>query len=146
MAENTSTNLSGFFETLSSSLSDFVDNRHEFVEHSKQKLADISRSETAEKVHNTLRRGFEHLSSSILQAHTTYASWLGSRAEHREQARMNHAEQEEKVERRPWRWMFRRSHDRERMHHETHESKIHSSNKDYVCHSGYDFWPDHCID
>ncbi|CAF2097989.1 unnamed protein product [Rotaria magnacalcarata] len=137
IAENTSTNLSDFFQTLSSSLSDLVDQRHEFVEQSKQKLSDFSRSPAAEQIQMSLRRGMEHFSSSLRKAQTTYAAWLGSRAQQREEARMSNDEQEQKTERRPWRWTFQRGYDRERMRHQTPTTKSHSSNTKYVCHSRY---------
>ncbi|CAF4824976.1 unnamed protein product, partial [Rotaria magnacalcarata] len=56
----------------------------------------------------SLRRGMEHFSSSLRKAQTTYAAWLGSRAQQREEARMSNDEQEQKTERRPWRWTFQR--------------------------------------
>ncbi|CAF1006574.1 unnamed protein product [Rotaria sordida] len=73
IAENTSTNLFDLFQRLNESLSDLVNHGHEYVEQSKQKLSDISRSQAAEQVHMALRRGVEHLSSSFSKAQSTYA-------------------------------------------------------------------------
>ncbi|CAF1226952.1 unnamed protein product, partial [Rotaria sordida] len=72
-AENTSTNLFDLFQRLSESLSDLVNHGHEYVEHSKQKLSDISRSQAAEQVQMALHRGVDHLSSSFSKAQSTYA-------------------------------------------------------------------------
>ncbi|CAF2363177.1 unnamed protein product [Rotaria sp. Silwood2] len=88
-----------------------------------------------------LRRCVEHLSSSFSKEQSTYATWIRSHAQHREQARMNRAEQEreQKVNQNRWRWTFQRSHDREQMRHQLPIIKIHSSNKEYVCHFQYAF-------
>ncbi|CAF0758764.1 unnamed protein product [Adineta steineri] len=139
IAEDTSTNLSTVFEQLSASISDFVDRRHEYVEESKRKLSDFASSSTAEKVHKTIRRSVENFSSSIHKAQSTYSTWIRSRAQQREQARMDNIKQEEKPTRHPWRWTFQRSHDREQMRHQTPVTKLHSSNKEHVCHSKYEF-------
>ncbi|CAF2512728.1 unnamed protein product [Rotaria sp. Silwood2] len=81
-----------------------------------------------------LRRCVEHLSSSFSKEQSTYATWIRSHAQHREQARMNRAEQEreQKVNQNRWRWTFQRSHDREQMRHQLPIIKIHSSNKEYM--------------
>lgn len=144
IAENTSINLSGIFENLKTTVNDMVDNRHEYVEQSLQKLADISNSQTAEQVHTTLRRGVEHISSTFRKAQSTYITWLRARAEQREQARMNNVEKErnQKTERHPWRWTFQRGHDREQLRHQTPITKKHSTSKDYVCHAPFTFKPD----
>jgi hypothetical protein len=145
IAEDTSINLSGIFEQLSASLSDLIDNGHEYVEDSKRKLTDFAGSQTAEQVQTTIRRGVEHLSSSLRKAQSTYVAWLRTRAQQREQARMdNHErEQEEKPTRRPWRWTFQRSHDREQMRHQTPITKKHSTNKEHACHSKCQFPVNH---
>ncbi|CAF4542973.1 unnamed protein product [Rotaria sp. Silwood1] len=141
IAENTSINVSDFFEHLSASLTDFVNHGHEYMEQSKQKLSDISGSQTAEQIQIALRRGVEHLSSSFRKAQSTYATWVRSRAQYRERARMDNTEQEEEHEanRHPWRWTFQRSHDRERMRHQASPTKKHATNKEHVCHSQYVF-------
>jgi len=48
-------------------------------------------------------------------------------------------EQKDKTVRRPWRWTFQRSHDREQMRHQPSITKKHSSNKEDVCHSKCEF-------
>ncbi|CAF4111207.1 unnamed protein product, partial [Rotaria sordida] len=73
IAENTSTNLFDLFQRLNESLSDLVNHGHEYVEQSKQKLSDISRSQAAEQVQMALHRGVDHLSSSFSKAQSTYA-------------------------------------------------------------------------
>jgi hypothetical protein len=143
LAEDTSVNLSGIFEQLSGSLSDFIDHSQEYVEESKRKLTDLAGSQTAEQVQTTLRRGVENLSSSLRKAQSTYVTWLRTRAQQREQARMEAAEREEEEQeksgQRPWRWTFQRSHDREQMRHQIPVTKKHSSNKEHVCHSKCQF-------
>lgn len=142
IAEDTSVNLSGFFEQLSASLSDFIDHSQEYVEESKRKLTDFATSPAAEQVQTTFRRGVENISSSLRKAQSSYVTWLRTRAQEREQARMDKSEREEEEEkplRRPWRWTFQRSHDREQMRHQTPVTKKHSSNKDYVCRSKCNF-------
>jgi hypothetical protein len=141
IAEDTSINLSGVFEQLSASISDFVDHRHEYVEETKRKLNDLAGSQTAEQVQTTIRRGVENLSSSLRQAKLTYSTWLRARAERREQARKeaNEQKQEQKTAKHPWRWTFQRSHDRERMRYQKPMTTKYSTNKEYVCHSKYDF-------
>ncbi|UJR25481.1 hypothetical protein I4U23_006827 [Adineta vaga] len=130
---NTSVNLAGIFEQLSITLTDFVDNRHGYVEETKRKLSDFAGSETAEKVQKTIRRSVENLSS--------YATWIRSRAQQRKQARMDKSEYEEKDQsvRHPWRWTFQRSHDRAKMRHQIPITRKHISNKEPVCHSNYEF-------
>jgi 5-methylcytosine-specific restriction endonuclease McrBC regulatory subunit McrC len=139
IAEDTSVNLSGFFEQLSASISDLVDHRHEYVEESKRKLTDLTGLQTPEQVQQTIRRGVENLSSSLRKAQSTYTTWLRSRAEHREQARKDLGKQEQKSVRRPWRWTFERSQDRERMRHDIPITKKHSTHKESVCYSQYEF-------
>jgi hypothetical protein len=138
IAEDTSENLSGLFEQLSASLSDFVDHGHEYVEESKRILTDIAGSQTAEQLQTTLRRGVENLSSSLRKAQSTYVTWLRARAQQREQARMENAarDEEQKTGRHPWRWTFQRSHDREQMRHQPPVTQKHySSSREHVCHS-----------
>jgi len=137
IAEDTSSNLSTLFEQLSASLSGLVDHGHEYVEEGKRKLNDLAGSKTAEQVQTTLRRGVENLTSSFRKAQSTYTTWLRTRAEQREQARVDNMEreQEQKSGRRPWRWTFQRSHDREQMRQQPPATKKHSTNKEYACHS-----------
>ncbi|CAF0929011.1 unnamed protein product [Rotaria sordida] len=141
IAENTSTNLSDLFQDLSASLSHLVDHGHEYIEQSEQILSDIIGSQAAEQVQMTLRRGIEFVSSSFREAQSTYATWIRSRAQHREEARMNNAEQEEKPKGNGnrWRWTFQRSHDREQMRHQPSITKKHSLNKEHFCRSRYPF-------
>jgi hypothetical protein len=145
IAENTSENLSGLFEHLSASLSDLVDHGHEYVEESKRKLTDFACSETAEQVQTTLRRGVENLSSSLRKAQSAYVTWLRTRAQQREQARMEQSERdnEQKPVRTPWRWTFQRSHDREQMRHQTPITKKHTTSKEHACHSKCQFPVNH---
>jgi len=141
IVEDTSVNLSSLFEHLSASVSDIVDNRHEYVEESKRKLNDLADSPTAKHVHKTIRRNVENLSSSIRKAKSTYAQWVRSRAHHREQARTESInEQEQKPTIHPWRWTFQRGNDRERMRHHQINSQSSSSEEEQQeqqqkCHS-----------
>lgn len=139
IAEDTSLNLSGLFEQLSASISDLVDHRHEYVEGSKRKLTDLGGLQAAEQVQQTIRRGVDNLTSSLRNAQSTYTAWLRSRAEYRERARKTNIEEEKTTNRRPWRWTFQRSQDRERMRHDIPITKKHSSYKESVCHSQYEF-------
>ncbi len=145
IAGDTSENLSGLFEQLSASLSDLVDHGHEYVEESKRKLTDFAGSETAEQVQTTIRRGVENLSSSLRKAQSTYSTWLRTRAQQREQARMDHSErdEEQKPVRSPWRWTFQRSQDREQLRQQTPITKKHATSKEHVCHSKCQFPVNH---
>jgi hypothetical protein len=145
IAEDTSVNFSDLFEQLSGSLSDFIDHSQEYVEESKRKLTNLAGSQTAEQVQTTIRRGVENFSSSFRKAQSTYVTWLRTRAQQREQARMDaiqreqEEEEQEKSVQRPWRWTFQRSHDREEMRHQVPVTKKHSLKKEYVCHSKCQF-------
>lgn len=149
IAEDTSGNLSNLFEQLSTTLSDLVDRRHEYVEESKRKLTDFAGSTTAEQVQTTIRRGVENLSSSLRKVQSSYTTWLRTRAEQREKARMERAKQEtdddvpQKTVRRPWRWTFQRSQEREQMRHQPTSTKKHSTQQQTHCHSKCQFPANH---
>ncbi len=131
IAVDTSINLSGLFERLSVSVSDPVDHRHEYINKSKRKLTDFTGSSTTEKLQTSFRRSVETLASSFRKAKLSYATWLKLRAQRREQIRMENNEkgkQQQAPRKYPWRWVFQRDHDRERMHYQ-------KSDKQHLCHS-----------
>ena len=138
IAEDTSENLSSLFDQLSATLSDWVDRRHEYVEESKRKLNDLAGPTTAEQVQTTIRRGVENLTSSLRKVQSTYITWLRTRAQQREKARMERTEREvveeeddatDKPVRRPWRWTFQRGQEREQMRHQSAPTKKHSTQR-----------------
>ncbi|CAF1105910.1 unnamed protein product [Adineta steineri] len=86
IATNTSISLSGLFEHLSASVSNLVDHRHKYINNSRRKLTDFTcGSSTAKKIQTSLYRSAEKLSSSFLKAKVTYATWLKSHTQYREQ-------------------------------------------------------------
>jgi len=127
--EKDSTKLTGLFEKISASVSDFIENGQEYVEESKRKLTGFAGSKTAEQIQETIRRGVKNLSSSIRKAQSTYVAWVQSRAEQREQARKHRAEENAKTNQRPWRWAFQRGQDREHMRHQTPPTRKQHSSK-----------------
>ena len=127
--EKDSTKLTGLFEKISASVSDFIENGQEYVEESKRKLTGFAGSKTAEQIQETIRRGVKNLSSSIRKAQSTYVAWVQSRAEQREQARKHRVEENAKTNQRPWRWAFQRGQDREHMRHQTPPTRKQHSSK-----------------
>ena len=130
IAEDTSVNLSDIFERLSASVSNIIDHRHEYVEKSHEKLSDLAGSSAAEKVQTGIRRGMEHLSSSLNEARLRSVQWLKTRAEHWAQHRKERKEfrQQETQRKYPWRTSFHRSQDQDQ-----------ASNEDSACHEKISF-------
>lgn len=119
ITENTSANVFGVLEQLSTSLSDIVAYPQEYIIQSKKILSSLSASKTIKQVQNRLLRDVENFSTALNNVQSTYSTWVRSRAQHREQARKDNARQEQKVVRHPWRWTFERSHTREQMRHQS---------------------------
>jgi hypothetical protein len=91
------------------------------MKQSKQKLASFTGSSTANKVQISFRRSVENISSSFRKAKLTYATWLKSRAQRREQIRM----EQQTPKKFPWRWAIQRLHQ--------------TTNKNDACHSNFYF-------
>lgn len=111
IAVDTSGNLSYFFERLSASVSQIVDDRHEYLAKSKRKLTDLTNGKLPRSFH---------------QAKINYASWIKTNA----QARMrSHWKPTRKF---PWRWTFSRGPSHLRMFPQLSE-------QGHVCSSKSDF-------
>lgn len=92
------------------------------------------RSTTVSPVHQQ-----DEYFTSSRQAKSSYLTWTKSRAELRERARAVIDEHEGKVTRRPWRWTFQRSDDRERLRREPMTTKKWHGKREHVCHPKFHF-------
>ncbi|CAM4744978.1 unnamed protein product [Rotaria magnacalcarata] len=138
IAADTSVNLLGFFESLSASLSNIVDHRHEYIEKSKKKLIVFAGSSSFKTIRTSFRRGFENLSSSFYKVQLTYTTWLESRAKQRDQNRIvvSQKEKQRQSDKKPRScWPFQYGFNRDRRWCQV-------TNKDHSCHSKSNFLMD----
>lgn len=130
---NTSSNLSGIFEYLSTRFSNFVSYRYEYLKKTKRKLSNIVSSSA---VRTSLLRGLENLSLSFHKTKLTYFTWLKSRAKDYEpnQIKNNVKEKLKRVINRKIapRWVFQYRFNRQRKWYQ-------SKNKEHICRSKFNF-------
>lgn len=132
-------NGSKFFNQWSKTVGHIFMQPKQILERSKETFSNFVQSPTVDTVKKTLKKSVFGVVKSLRSKTPNYATWIESRAEQRDVARILSGQQNDQIKNKPWRWTFQRSQDRESLRVEAQTTKIHPVNFFSTCPSLYNY-------